>query len=421
MDQFNLALAVIAGTVLAAGILSQPLKRSLLQEPLVAVLVGIAAGPRVAGLIDLNLLERPLALLEEAARITVAIALMAVALRVEPKSMFRLKAPALILVTLCMLGMWLLSTLLMMWLLGLPFWVAALLGAVVTPTDPVVASAIVTGPLARKNLPERLRSTLSLESGANDGLAYLLVLLPVLLLSMAPAQAVRHWAVDTLLTGVVLACLLGLLVGWSAAKLLHWAERRSYIERYSYLTFTLAVSFFTLGVGHVIGAESLLSVFVAGLAFDVWSDTRERHDEERVQEGIGKLCTLPVFILFGAALPLEAWRDLGWPLILLCLAVLLLRRPPVLLALWPLLRRYLTGSDVAFLGWFGPIGVAALFYAAYATGQTGNGLFWDVGSAIVFASVIAHGVTAAPFCRLYGAWNGRHEQKLRQGSEESAR
>lgn len=63
-------------------------------------------------------------------------------------------------------------------ILGVPFLVALLIGAVVTPTDPVIASSTATGGIAERNLPEHARHILSAESGANDGLAYLLVVLP---------------------------------------------------------------------------------------------------------------------------------------------------------------------------------------------------------------------------------------------------
>lgn len=405
MDQFNLALALIAGTVVISGLFSQPIKRSPLQEPLLAVAVGVVIGPQVTGLIDLGLLADPLLLLEEAARITLAVALMAMALRIAPSNLRRLWQPALVLVTLGAVGMWASVWLLVMVTTGLPAWLAALIAATVTPTDPVVASAIVTGPVAERLLPERLRATLSLEAGTNDGLAYMIVLLPLPFLLVSWETTPTRWLLDIVLLGVVAAGLLGVLVGWMAAKALHWAQRRSLIESYSYLTFTIAVSLFVLGLGHVLGAESLLSVFAAGLAFDFWSDTRERYDEERVQEGVGKLCTLPVFVLFGGALPVTEWLAWGWPLALLGSAVLALRRLPTLLLLRPLLSRWLSGPDIVFLGWFGPLGVAAIFYAAYATRLTGLAEIWVVTSALIFASVVAHGVTAVPFCRFYASRN----------------
>jgi NhaP-type Na+/H+ or K+/H+ antiporter len=84
-------------------------------------------------------------------------------------------------------------------------------------------------------------------------------------------------------------------------------------------------------------------------------------------------------------------------------AVLLLRRLPAVLAIRPLLgalRR--RAKDVLFLGWFGPIGAAALYYAAFSLRETGIEAAWTVGSLVICASVVVHGITATPLTKLYG-------------------
>jgi NhaP-type Na+/H+ or K+/H+ antiporter len=103
------------------------------------------------------------------------------------------------------------------------------------------------------------------------------------------------------------------------------------------------------------------------------------------------------------ALPCQEWLDLGWRGVLLVVGVLLLRRLPAVLALRPLLGP-LGGraKDVLFLGWFGPIGAAALYYAAYALRETGIEEVWVVGSLVICASVVVHGVSATPLTKLYG-------------------
>ena len=204
-----------------------------------------------------------------------------------------------------------------------------------------------------------------------------------------------------LLLGVGLAILLGAGLGVAAARLLHWAHVRGLMESYSYLSFTVALSLFTLGAATLLGAESLISVFAAGLAFDFAADTGEKHEEEAVQEAISKLFTLPMFVIFGAALPWAAWAGLGWPLVALAAATLALRRIPVLALMTPLVRPTLEPRDAAFLGWFGPLGVAAMFYAAFAVRQTGEAAIWPAASALILASILAHGVSAAPLTRLY--------------------
>lgn len=86
----------------------------------------------------------------------------------------------------------------------------------------------------------------------------------------------------------------------------------------------------------------------------------------------------------------------------LVVAVLLFRRLPTLLVLNPLLDRVRGTRDALFLEWFGPIGVAALYYANLARRETGAEAAWVVSSLIVCVSVLAHGVTPTPFTKLYG-------------------
>jgi NhaP-type Na+/H+ or K+/H+ antiporter len=98
--------------------------------------------------------------------------------------------------------------------------------------------------------------------------------------------------------------------------------------------------------------------------------------------------------------------ELGWAGALLALAGLLLKRLPAVLALKPLLGRVGRTRDALFLGWFGPIRVAALFYANLSVGEAGMEEAWVVGSLIICASVLVHGLSATPLTRLYG----RHVQ-----------
>ena|SRR5688572_29367250 len=99
--------------------------------------------------------------------------------------------------------MWIVSGLLVYLILGLPFWVAVLIGAIITPTDPVVASSIVAGGVAERNLPSSLRCAISAESGFNDGLALPFVVLPVLVLTEPPGEVLGHWLTHTVLLEIV--------------------------------------------------------------------------------------------------------------------------------------------------------------------------------------------------------------------------
>lgn len=401
MHQLDLALTVMGLAVVTIALLSAAIHRNPLSEPMLAMAVGVAVGPYGFGWLELSRWGDETMILEQASRLTLAIGLMGVALRLRRESVRRLLRPVGLLLTAGMLGMWLLSSLAALWILQIPLWAALLLGAIVTPTDPVVASAIVTGNFADRHLPLRLRDGLSFESGANDGLAYLLVMLPVLMLGHGPAAALSTWLLQSFLIGVIFAALIGWAIGFGAARLLRLAERYALVETTSLLGYTLAFSLFSLGAASLLNADAIVSVFVAGLTFNLCSERADEHEEEKIQEGVAKLFALPMFVLFGIGLPFDAWAALGWPLAGLAAAVLLVRRAPVIAALFPFIRGYWKGKDACFLGWFAPIGIAAIYYASLAEKHTGDPLYWHVASALVFVSIIAHGMTAGPLTRRY--------------------
>ncbi|MGE3276977.1 MAG: cation:proton antiporter [Vicinamibacterales bacterium] len=399
MDPLNLSLAFVGLVVLSVGLLSNAVKQSAVSEPLVAVAAGVLAGPYGLAWIDVRDWHALHTLMEQLARVTLAVSLLEVAMRLRPRSLRVMWPQAAVLLTLGMAGMWLVSSALAAWVLGLSFWTALLLGAIVTPTDPVVASSIVTGRFAATHLPVRVRDLLSMESGANDGLAYVFVMLSLLALEHAGVP-LGTWLLRSVLWSVAGGIAAGAAVGYTAARLLQAAERRGVIADTLLRAYTVAFALFTLGFAALLQTDAIVAVFFAGLAFNL----RARHEAEReegIQEPESKLFTLPMFVLFGVALPLNAWFEFGWPLAGLVVLVLLLRRPPVVMALFPALRSTVAWRDAEYVAWFGPIGIAAVYYAAFAWGHLGDPRYWQITSAIVCGSVLVHGITSAPLTRLY--------------------
>ncbi len=408
MEALNVGLTVIGGLALVLGLFSGMLQSRVyvLSAPMAATLVGVAVGPQGFDLLTLARFGDPLAILEQFARFTVAIAVMSIALRI-PDDYFRRQARSLgTILVVGMTFMWLTSGLLTYFVLDLPLWVSLLVGAAVTPTDPVIANTIVTGGTAAENIPKTVRNFLSGEAGANDGGAYPFVFLAIFALSHPAETVAVGWLTETLLWEVAGAVVIGVLVGGVAGAVERWTSEQEYLDDTSLLTVTVGLTFAVLGTVKLLGSDGILAVFAAGYIYSVLVDPADEIEGQRFQEVVNQLFTVPVFVLFGMAVPWAAWESLGASGLVLVVAVLLFRRLPMVFALCRWLDPLDGRRDAAFVGWFGPIGVAAVFYATLAVRHTGHRSVWDVTSLIVAGSIVAHGSTATPLTLWFGDRNG---------------
>jgi len=390
VDRLHLGYALVGGLAVVLAFGSSRIRELPLSEPLLALALGVLVGPRVLGLIDIPDPVRP-GLTLEATRLLLAVSLMAVALRYPARELRPLLRPVSLLVVVVMLGMAAVTAGLAAAVLGLPLALAALLGACLSPTDPVLAGSVVTGKPAERDLPARLRQLLSTESGSNDGLALPLVVLGIaVVLHESLGAGVAEAAYQVLgAVGV------GVAVGVVAGKAVEAAVRREDVAPGSLLVFTLVLAVAVLGLARVARTDAVLAVFAAGLAYNVVVAPGERGPQQSLDDALNRYLVLPLFLLLGVELPWSAWARLGWGAVGFPVAVLLLRRLPLVLALRRPLGLRL--RDAVFLGWFGPIGVSALFYLTHSEEQgVIDPRLWAAGSLVVAASTVVHGVTSAP-------------------------
>lgn len=283
-----------------------------------------------------------------------------------------------------MTGMWLCSSLLV-WALvpNLSFVSALAVGACVTPTDPVLSNSIVKGRFADKNVPRDLQRVIIAESGANDGLGYPFLFLALYILKYASGgssssnisdavhatsagTAVGLWFGETWGYQILLGTAYGAVVGYLAKELLHWAEERGYVDRESFLVFAITLALFIVGTCGMIGSDDVLACFVAGNAFTLDDWFRLETLDDSLQPTIDMLLNLSIFMWLGAVCP---WASFArndviplYRLIPLGILVLLLRRLPVVLILRRRIPQIEHMRQALFVGFFGPIGVSAIFY-----------------------------------------------------------
>lgn len=389
----DIGLLAIGALGVAVVLASRALRHLPVSEPLAALVVGVLLGPEA---LDLVHFAEELTILHAVSELGVAVALMAVALRFRWATVVSYGRPIVWMLAVGMLGMAAIVAGLAWWALGVGVGTAVLLGGVLAPTDPVLSSSVVTGEPATRALPERVRALLSIESGFNDGLALPIVVAGVVLvLDEGPGR----FAVEGL-WAVVLGVGLGWVLGWAAGEVFRRLDERREIEASAFFVFTIVLASLVLGAANLAGGDGILAVFVAGLAYNRQVGSSIYENEREVEEGINRVLVLPVFMLLGAVLPWSEWASLGAPVLLFAAGVLLLRRLPVVLALRPVLG--LDHASAAFYGWFGPMGVAALFFVTLAHEQHATGSeVWPAVALVVTGSTVIHGITAAPGRALY--------------------
>ncbi|WNB86935.1 cation:proton antiporter [Cellulomonas sp. ATA003] len=395
MADLHLLYACVGATAVVLALVSGKIRQLPLSEPLVGLVLGVVLGPAVLGLVVLEESARDLLLLE-GARLLLAWSVMAAALRYPVTGLRGVAAPVALLLAVVMPLAAVLSGAAAL-LLGLPVALAAVVGACLCPTDPVLAASVVTGEPAERDLPARLRRLLTAESGANDGLALPLVgvALAVVLPATAPGDVVGRIAWEVL-GGTAIGVVVGVAVGLG----LRWATRHHDLSPGPELVLTLLLAVATLGIARVAHTGGVLAVFVAGLAYNRAVGEGERGAQDRVDEAVNRYAVVPLFVVLGAVLPWADWAAFGLPAVAFVAAVLLLRRLPVVLALGRPLR--LDRRDATFVGWFGPVGVSAVFYVAHSLHEgVRDPRLFAAGTLAVAASVVAFGLSGTPGRRAY--------------------
>ena len=273
--------------------------------------------------------------------------------------------------------MWLSSSLLIFAMVpGLSFVHSLAVGACITPTDPILSNSIVKGKFADKNIPKELQDLIIAESGTNDGLGYPFLFLALYIvkdvgIGVAEGRndsglAVGHWFGETWGYTIILGAVYGWVVGWIAKELLHWAEEKKWVDRESFLVFAIALALFIVGTCGMIGSDDVLACFVAGNAF-TWDDWfRLETMDDTLQPTVDMMLNITIFAWFGAVCPWPSFVHNEvipiYRLIFLGVLILLFRRLPIVYAMHWKIHQIEGIRQMLFVGFFGPVGVSAIFY-----------------------------------------------------------
>jgi sodium/hydrogen antiporter len=285
-----------------------------------------------------------------------------------------------------------------------------LVGALLSPTDPVLSSSVVNNP----RVPRIIRHSVGLESGLNDGLA----LPAVLALVAALEQDTDFVWWKFVLQDVGFGFATGIAVAFIASRLMpRTTGLGAEISAHQKSLYGLGVAFATYGLA-VLPPEGngLIAVFVAAIALGIWRPDIGECFEAR-SEDIIEVVKLGVFLAFGATLTLDGLFADGWAAVAIAASTLLLARPAAVFTALAGSRQVDT-FDKAFIAWFGPKGVATMTFELFVVGSAAaqGDRIANIAALVVFVSIIAHGLTDHPGSE----WMARRAERQREREPQPA-
>jgi NhaP-type Na+/H+ or K+/H+ antiporter len=386
VTSFATAAGVLGGLLMLGALLSGLARRSVLSLTALFVLAGLILGNGVTGILDLSPRS---GLVTDLATIALIVILFRDGLEVEAELLRSHWHLPLRKLAIAMPITAAIVALLAHVLLGLSWTESLLLGALLSPTDPILSSGVVTD----SRVPRVIRHSLNLESGLNDGLALPAVL--AFAAALEPGSTHFEWW-HYVLQDIGLGLALGLVCGLLGSLLIPRAAREQAdrpIPTHQRALYGLGLAFATYGVTVLPPhGNGFIAVFVAAIVLGNRRPDLRECFADRTEE-IVEIVKLGIFAVFGALL---SFRDLshdGWAAVAVVAGTFLLARP---VAVWVALAgTRVSAASRAFMAWFGPKGVATMTFSLLILSRqvaAGQRLF-DVAALAVLASIILHGLT----------------------------
>jgi NhaP-type Na+/H+ or K+/H+ antiporter len=387
-SQFEISTLVFGALLIAGALLAGLARRSFLSMTAVFVVAGFVLGDGVIGVLEFDAQS---GFVEQLATVALIVILFRDGLEVEGEMLqhaWRLPARKLVL-AMPITGA--LVAVAAHALTDLSWTESFLLGALLSPTDPVLSSSVVTNP----RVPRLVRHSLNLESGLNDGLA-----LPAVLAfsaALATSQGNFVWY-EFVLQDVVLGFAFGVAIGFLASWVMPRGRARlsEGIPPHHKSLYVLGVAFATYGATVLEPAgNGFIAVFVCAITLGIRRPDLAHYFQQRAED-IVEIVKLGIFVVFGALLTFGGVFADGWAAVGIVAFTLLLARP---IAIWIALAG--TRIDTAtkgFMAWFGPKGVATMTFSILVLGrgiEDGERIF-NLAALAVFCSIVVHGLTDTP-------------------------
>jgi len=395
------ALATIAALLIGYATVSRRLERLNVSGAMFFTTAGLLVGP-VLGLLDLQVHGEQVKLLAE---ITLTLVLFADASRISLRALRHESA-----VPLRLLGMGLPLTIVAGALIGatvvpgISFAEAVVLAIVLACTDAALGQAVVSD----ERVPSRIRQGLNVESGLNDGLCVPLFFIAIAFAETDAGTASAHSAAQLVFEQIGYGLVGGVAAGALGGLALQLAARRRLIEPHWLQILSVASALLAAGVATALGGSIFIAAFTGGFLFGALRRDTGGEVTYLVDEG-GELFNAVTFIVFGAVILGPLLDEVTWQIVLYAiLSLTIVRMLPVALAMLGTGARRPT---LAFLGWFGPRGLASIVFAVILLDDTKLPHLHTLLLAItvtIALSVYVHGLTARPLAERYTRWWNSH-------------
>lgn len=398
MDGYFLVLAVLGVAIVAAAAVRQLLRGAALSPPILYLSVGMAL---FALPVDLR---APLPGVDDVAaqrltELVVIISLMGAGLKLNRPLGRRAWASTWRLLALAMPATIAMVTGLGVVALALPAASAVLLGAVLVPTDPVLASDVqVEGPADDEDADDEVRFALTSEAGLNDAFAFPFTHLAV---ALAAGTSLLHWALDA----VVLRIGVGLALGWLLGRAIAFVTFRwrspVALARTSEGFVAVGATLAVYGITELAHGYGFLAVFVAAVTIRAQERGHAYHQVlHEFAETAEHLASIVFLFLLGGAVVDGALRALDWRGVAVAVAIILVVRP---VSGWLSLTGAGIDRDERFaISFFGVRGMGSVYYLAYAATEEvflGANEVWAVAVLTIVCSIVIHGLTSTAVLR----------------------
>ena len=395
-EAYHVAMAAIGAGIILAYWIPRFLSG---REPAASALL-IAAGaaaftlvPGMPAAVDPRTEPR---LWELTSELAVIVALFGTGLRIDNLTSYRRWRPTVRLLAVVM-PLTIASVALLGWLgAGMTLAGALLLGAVLAPTDPVLAGDVQVGPPTEGG-EHPVRFSLTAEAGLNDGLAFPFVYLALLVAAhgFAPGDWGLQWLAFDVVYRIAVGLAAGTGIGWLLGRILFAVPRGNALADTGSGVLALAGVLLCYGATELVEGYGFVAAFVAGLVLRRAEAEHEFHGKlHGFTLAIEHALTAVLLILIGSVLPL-LWPELDWPHVAIALALLLVIRPVI--GWLGLAGTDLLPRERIVVAVFGVRGIGSIYYLGYATNHlelVNEGQLWATIALTIALSTVIHGLTA---------------------------